>query len=112
MDKSALVSQVKRFLDYLHNEQIEVDFASLMPEHTLFKNSQYALVMSSPTLADGGGRIRVIVDKWFAFTTLEERKASSIMTFRVFPTVEEAIQHISYQDVDEFVIPVLEPTHA
>lgn len=112
MDKSALVDQIKRFLNYLREEQIEVDFASLMPEHTLFRNNQYALVLGAPTLANTNGRTRIIIDKWFAFTTLEERQMYSIMSFRVFPTVEEAIEHISYQDVDEFVIPVLESTPA
>lgn len=112
MDKSALVNQTGRFLDHLRSENVQVDFAALIPEHTLFRNDSYALVVSSSSLADTLGRTRTIVDSWFAFTTLDERKSAAIMTFRVFVTVDEAIQHINEQDVAEFVIPIVEPAHA
>ncbi|QJD78553.1 hypothetical protein [Spirosoma rhododendri] len=111
MDKSALVNQTSRFLDYLRSENIQVDFAALIPEHTLFRHDSYALVISSSSLANTPGRTRTIVDSWFAFTTLDERKSAAIMTFRVFVTVDEAMHHISEQDVTEFVIPIIEPVH-
>ena len=108
MDKSVLVNQIDSFIQHLQADGIELDFAALIPSHTFYKNDLYVIVLSIPTLSSmtSGTMNGLIIDKWFAFTTQEERR--HISTVLSFSTINVAQRYIDSQDVDEFVIPILE----
>lgn len=112
MDKTLLVSELKKAFQKIEAEGIHLECVYLIPATTLFRNESFIAVVGTPSLNQYGmfDKIAAVSKKIDQYITPEARR--HIQMVWVFDDAEQARRRIDLEDVDEFITPIIEPAHA
>lgn len=112
MDKKALVAEVKSVFKKLEEGGIHLECVYMIPVTTLFRNESYTVVVGTPMFKHLGTRDKIAAIRRELGKYMSAEVRRHIQMVWVFDDAEQAQHRIDLEDVDEFIIPIIEPAHA